>query len=166
MKWLVTAALLAAPQAVCANDADANAVYARLAEGYAALDPAMMESVYAPGATYLPQDSGARIDTRETIMRGILGFQDKLRSTGGSLTLRFRLVDRKHFGDVYVDNGYVRTTIVSAKGAEPRVMTSKFATVLARQPDGRWAIVTDAASDTPADAFDQAAAVPGLKFDR
>ena len=43
MKWLITAALAVAPQAVCANDADANAVYARLAESYAALDPAMMQ---------------------------------------------------------------------------------------------------------------------------
>ncbi|WP_147417674.1 YybH family protein [Sphingomonas cavernae] len=165
MKLLIAAALLAAPCVAQASDTEANAVYERMIAAYAKLDPALIESVYAPGATYLPQGSTARIDTRETIIRGVLGFQEQLRASGGSLSMKMRIVDRKRFDGVYVDNGYVRTTVIPASGAAPRVTTSKFATVVARQANGRWAIVTDAASATPAEAFDQAVAISGAKFD-
>lgn len=148
-----------------ANDAAANAVYERMIAAHRALDTAQLETVYAPGATYLSRHGRLDIHSRPTIMRGTRGFHDAYRANGGSVDIRIRLVERKRFGDVYVDNGYVRSTYTSARGATPTVTTGKFATVLARQPSGAWAIVTDADSDAPPAAFDRAAPVDGLKFD-
>ena len=158
--WL---GLTAAPAA--ATDAAANAVYDRMIAAHRALDKGQLETVYAPGATYLSRNGRLDIHSRPTIIRGSKGFHDAFRAKGGAVDIKIRVVERKRFGDVYVDNGYVRSTYRSGKDATPTVTTSKFVTVLARQPDGRCAIVTDADSDTPAAAFDNAARVAGLKFD-
>jgi ketosteroid isomerase-like protein len=156
--------LLSAPAA--ASDAAANAVYDRMIAAHRALDTTQLETVYAPGATYLSRNGRFDIHSRPTILRGSKGFHDAFRANGGSVDIKIRLVERKRFGDIYVDNGYVRSTYISAKGAAPTVTTGKFATVLARQPSGSWAIVTDADSEAPAAAFDSAVPPAGLKFDQ
>lgn len=156
--------LLATPAA--AADSDANAVYERMAAAHRALDTAGLESVYAPEATYLSRNPRFDIHSRATILSGSRSFHNAARAKGGAIDIRIRIVDRKRFGDVYVDNGYVRSTYTASEGAVPTVTTGKFATVLARQSNGSWAIVTDADSDTPPAAFDDARPVAGLKFDR
>jgi hypothetical protein len=40
---------------------------------------------------------------------------------GRGLDIKFRLVERKRFGDVYVDNGYMRTSVWPKKGAPEQV---------------------------------------------
>jgi hypothetical protein len=46
-----------------------------------------------------------------------------------------------------------------------RCANGKFVAVVAKQPDGSWAFVSDGDSDTPAASFDNARPVAGLKFD-
>jgi len=159
------AVALLLPTAASADDAEANALYARLSAAHAALDTAALEPLYAPGATYLPRSGRFAIQSREEIVRRERASHDGMRANGGSIELRFRVTDRKRFGDVYVDNGYMRTVISRSKSEPATTVTSKFILVMARQPDGRWALVSDADSDAPADAYDGARSVAGLKFD-
>lgn len=161
---LLIGSMFATPAA--ASDQAANAVYERMVASYAALDPAGLEKVYAPNATYSSRNARMTIHDRKTLMSGLSGFQQQVKAKEGNVDIRFRIVERKRFGDLYVDHGYVRTAYTLEKGAAPTVTNGKFMTVLAKQPEGHWAIVSDADSDTPADAFDKAVPVEGLKFDR
>ncbi|WP_106640469.1 YybH family protein [Allosphingosinicella vermicomposti] len=149
-----------------ANDEAANAVYERMAASYRALDPASLDKVYAPGATYNPRNAKAGIDDYQRLMTGLSGFQRQVKDKGGHVDIRFRVAERKRLGDVYIDHGFVRTTYILEKGGAPIISNGKFMTVLAKQPDGNWAIVSDADSDTPPEAFDKAVPVAGLKYDQ
>lgn len=163
---LMAAALVAMAAPARADDAAANAVYERMQAAYTALDPSGLETVYAPDATYLSRGPQMGIDRRDTIIRMTGGFHQRMRQSGGQIAMKFRLVERKRFGDVYVDNGYIRTTMKMSKDAPEQVTYGKFVTVIAKQPDGHWAFVSDADSDTPAANFDKAQPVAGLKFDK
>jgi ketosteroid isomerase-like protein len=160
---LIIAAAMSPAQA---SDKEANAVYERLTASYASLDPAGLERVYAPNATYSSRNPGLTIHDRKTLMKGLTGFQQQVKDKGGAVDIRFRIVERKRFGNLYVDHGYVRTAYTLGKDAAPTVTNGKFMTVLMKQPEGHWAIVSDADSEAPADAYERAAAVDGLKFDR
>lgn len=162
---IAAALLVAMPAATRASDAEANAVYERMVASYAALDPVALETVYAADATYLSRNGKLDIHKRDRVMQGMRSFHEQLRVDGGKMEIKVRIVERKRFGDVYVDNGYVRSTYTPGKAQPARTTTGKFVTVLAKQPSGRWAFVTDADSDAPADAFDKASPVAGLKFD-
>ena len=149
-----------------ASDADVNAVYERMQAAYAELDAEHLERVYAPDATYLPRSAKANVNTRESIRKGAAAFITQIRGKGGTVTMQFRVVERKRFDGVVIDNGYVRTVIDGANGEPPVVSYGKFLTAIARQTDGHWAFVSDGDSETPPAAFDAAVAVAGLKFDR
>jgi ketosteroid isomerase-like protein len=149
-----------------ADDTAANAVYERMQASGAATHPAaLLEKMYAPDSTYLSGYKDAGIDRRDTVLKMMVGSQQHLRKGGGHIDMKFRAVERKRFGDIYVDNGYMRTAVKPAKDVHEQVTYGKFVTVIAKQPDGHWAFVTDADSDTPAANFDNAAPVAGLKFD-
>jgi ketosteroid isomerase-like protein len=161
---LLIAAIAATPAR--ADDAAANAVYERMQAAGAAADPgAVLGTVYAPGATYLPGHKEAGIERSEAFLKMMAGSYRHLRQGGGELDVKFRLVERKRFGDVYVDNGYMRTVVRPKKDAPEQVRYGKFVAVVAKQPDGSWAFVSDGDSDTPAASFDNARPVAGLKFD-
>lgn len=163
----ITGALIASATSAYASDAAANAVYERMQAAGASAEPAaLLDKVYAPGSTYLPGHKEAGIDRRDAVIRMMAGSQQHLRKAGGRIDLKFRVVDRKRFGDVYVDNGYMRTAVKPAKDAPEQVTYAKFATVVAKQAEGHWAFVTDADSETPAANFESARPVAGLKFDR
>ncbi|HEX8258393.1 MAG TPA: hypothetical protein VF589_12245 [Allosphingosinicella sp.] len=167
-KIMMIAAALASIAATpaLADDSAANAVYERMQQATEAADPApLLEQVYGPGATYLPRHKELGIDRREHVLKMLVGSQAHLRKSGGQLAIKFRVVERKRFGDVYVDNGYMRTTVKPGKDAPEQVSYGKFVAVIARQPEGHWAFVTDADSDTPAANFEGAKPVAGLKFD-
>ena len=149
-----------------ASDAAANAVYERMQAASTAPDPtSLLKKVYAPGSTYLPGHKEAGIDKGETVLKMMTGSLKHLRKGGGAIDTKFRVVERKRLGEVYVDNGYMRTTVKPTAAAPEKVTYGKFITVITPQPEGHWAFVTDADSETTAANFDSAKPVPGLKFD-
>jgi uncharacterized protein (TIGR02246 family) len=166
VKCLMIAVAMIVPTAAQASDAAANAVYDRMVAAYKAYDPAQLETVYAPDATYLSRSGRLDIHRRDQVRRGLTGYIQQLKTKGSKVDMKFRVVERKRFGDVYVDNGYVRTTVTPADGTAPQVTTGKFLTVLAKQPGGHWSFVSDADSETPAEAFDRAVRIGGVKFDQ
>lgn len=149
-----------------ANDAAVNAVYDRFAAAYAALEPAKLDQLYAPDATYLSRSPRLAIQNRDSILKGMGGFLDQVKANGGRLDIKFRVTDRKRFGDVIVDNGYMRLTTKPSKDVAEQLTDAKFILVMAKQPDGRWTFVSDADIETPAGSYDNAQPVQGVKFDR
>jgi hypothetical protein len=149
-----------------ASNEEANLLYSRFTEAFAKLDSAALEPLYAPGATYLPRSGAFAIQSRDQILARERASHLALSRQGGSLRLEFRIVSRQGFGEAYVDNGYMRSTWRASATAEPKVTVSKFILVMARQPGGNYALVSDADSDAPAEAWDKARETPGLKYDR
>lgn len=150
-----------------ASDAEANAIYERFQATTTSPDPAaLLEKVYAVGSTYLPRQKEAGVQPRDAVIRMIGGSQQHLRKGGGRMSIQFRVVERKRLGDVYIDNGFMRTTVRPSSEAAEQVTYGKFVTVIANQPDGHWAFVADADSDSTATNFDNAKPAAGAKFDR
>jgi ketosteroid isomerase-like protein len=150
-------ALLSLPAVVNAADQmKPDDLYVRFAEAHAALDSRALHPLYAPGATYLPRTGRFDIQTRDEILEREKTSHAAMRTNGGSIRLSFRITDRRHFGDLVVDNGYMRSVVRRTKDEPALAVTSKFILVMARQPDGRWALVSDADSDAPAEAYDGA----------
>lgn len=143
-----------------------NELYTAFSKAHAALHTAGLEPLYAPQATYLPRSARFAIQTRNEILRRERASHDMMRANGGSIQLKFRVSDRKQFGDLVVDNGYMRSAIRRSKSDPVIETTSKFILVMARQKDGRWALVSDADSDAPAEAYDELRPVGGHQYDR
>lgn len=155
----------ALPNFAHASDQCVNDVYGRMRAAYASLDPAQLETVYAPDATYLPRSAKASVNTRETIRRGQTGFIDQVRARNGNIKISFRVSGRKRFDDVYIDHGYVRTVIEYGDGTPSIISNGKFLAAIARQSDGHWAFISDSDSETPPVSFDTAKPVSGLRYD-
>lgn len=153
------------PNFAHASDHGVNAVYERMQAAYASLDASKLETVYAPDATYLPRSAKANVNSRDMIRRGLTGFIDQVRARKGTIKVSFRVVERKRFNGIYIDNGYVRTAIDNNDGTTPTVSNGKFLTVIAQQPEGHWAFVSDSDSETPPASFDDAKPLSGIKFD-
>lgn len=164
--FLVAAAVGTLTSFAQASDKDANAVYERMQAAYTSLDASGLETVYAHDATYLPRSAKAGVNDRATIRRGLKGFIDQVQGSHGTITVSFRVVERKRFNDIYIDNGYVRTIVDKGDGSAVTVSNGKFLTAIARQPEGHWAFVSDSDSETPAALFDTAKPLPGVKFDQ
>jgi ketosteroid isomerase-like protein len=159
-------AALLSPVDAQASAREPNELYEGFAKAHAALGTAGLEPLYAPGATYLPRSRRFAIQTRDEILQRERASHDGMRANGGSIQLKFRISDRKRFGDLVVDNGYMRSIIRRSKSDPVIETTSKFILVMARQSDGRWALVSDADSDAPRQAYDALRPVPGLKYDK
>ena len=163
---IAASAAAAVTPPAAANDGAANAVYERMQASSTADDPtSLLETVYAPNATYLPGHRELGIDGREAVLKNMAQSQQHLRKAGGRVDLKFRVVDRKRFGDIYVDSGYMRMAVKPAQGATEQIRYSKFVTVLARQPGGDWAFVADSESEAPLERFEKALRTEGVKFD-
>ena len=137
-----------------------NELYTAFSKAHAALHTAGLEPLYAPQATYLPRSARFAIQTRNEILRRERASHDMMRANGGSIQLKLRA------SDLVVDNGYMRSAIRRSKSDPVIETTSKFILVMARQKDGRWALVSDADSDAPAEAYDELRPVGGHQYDR
>ncbi len=150
-----------------AEDRAANSVYERMQSSSTASDPEMvLEKVFGSEATYLPGHKELGIERRDTFLRMMAGSQQHLRKAGGAIDIKFRVIDRKRLGGVYVDSGYMRTTIRPKKDGPEQVSYGKFLTVIAKQRQGHWAFIADADSETPAANFENARPLDGVKFDQ
>lgn len=104
---LVTTAIAAllTPVYAQASAREPNELYEGFAKAHAALDTTGLEPLYAPGATYLPRSGRFGIQTRQEIMQRERASHDGMRADGGSIQLKFRISNRRRFGDLVVDNG-------------------------------------------------------------
>lgn len=118
-----------------------DAAYRTFVAGYAALDPVRVAGLYAEDAVYVAGGAPARIG-REAILAGFRGFFDAVRRDGGTLRLRFRIVERRVRDDAAWDLGYYHLSRVNGDSVGPATV-GRFVTGIERQPDGGWRFVSD-----------------------
>jgi uncharacterized protein (TIGR02246 family) len=165
---LAAAAMLAAATPAAANPADAalNGMYEAIAAGVAANSGAGVTSAFADDAMVLDPRPGPPAQG-PAFRAAILRMADRLKAEGVEAKADYRVVRRLVSGDIAVDTGYRRQTMVVAKpdGPQPGTQYHKFLVVAQRQPDGRWKIIRDASLPATREAWDAAVRIEGLKYD-
>ena len=126
-----------------------DSVYYKFSEAYRLLDANMVQDLYQDDAYYIypqiPLQKG-----HEHFMNGFIDmFRIAIVDTI-SLSIRFRIIDRKLIGDHAYDVGYYK--LVRSNG---RQSVGKFVTILRQQSNGQWKFVLDSYSSAPLDAFDK-----------
>jgi len=161
-------ALVAAAPAAAADPADGaiNRLYEAIAAGVAANSGEGVTSAFADDAMVLDPRPGAPVEGA-AFRAGIQRMADRLKAEGVQVKADYRVVRRIVSGDMAIDTGFRRQTMVTTKaeGPQPGTQYQKFLVVARRQADGRWRIVRDASLPASKEAWDGAARVEGLKYD-
>jgi len=161
--FLAGCALTAPALAASAEDPALNAVYAGLRDARAAHDVAGMAAAFAQDGLLVDARPGPVISGAELPGR-LAPMAQRIRDEGVRIATAYRLERRSVMGDVAVDAGFMRQTMVRATG-EQAVRHARFLVTLRRQSDGRWRIVADASMPATAEAFDALKPVEGLHYD-
>ncbi|MCA1625760.1 MAG: SgcJ/EcaC family oxidoreductase [Acidobacteria bacterium] len=131
-------------------------VYRRFSEAYKKLDAEAVTNLYTDDA--LAISPGNDIERgREKILENFSNLFNPVKTGGGSLTISFRILERRVSGNLAYDVGIFTFTRKSAKG-EARSGRGKFVVVVRRMKNGEWRFQVDAYNDLPAAQSNQAAA--------
>jgi ketosteroid isomerase-like protein len=152
----------AAPAVAHPEDSSINAVYAGLVRARAAGDVTGMTAAFAPEALLVDARPGPAVSGAELAER-LRPQAARLAADGVRIDTRYRIERRAVNGEVAVDAGYMRQTMVRPNGqAQDRY--ARFLVTLRRGLEG-WKIIGD--SNMPATEAAWAAAAPmdGLHHD-
>ncbi|MBA2736263.1 MAG: serine hydrolase, partial [Pyrinomonadaceae bacterium] len=132
-------------------------VYRRFSGAYRKLDSEAVTNLYTDDAFAI--SPGNDIERgREKILANFSGFFNSVKTSGGSLTISFQILERRVSGDLAYDVGIFTLTRKSAKGEE-RIGRGKFVVVVRRMKNDEWRFQVDAYNDLPAAQSKQAAAI-------
>ena len=159
------AALFSSAPAAATNREDAalNAVYAALAQARAANDVAGMSGAFSSRGLLVDSRPGPAISGAELADR-LRPQANRVAEDGLRIDTAYRIERRSVVGNVAIDAGYMRQTIVRPD-AEPMIRYARFLVTLLREPDGAWRIAGDAAMPSTEAAWNEVARVEGLHFD-
>lgn len=149
--------------AATAEDAVINAVYAGLARARSANDADGMAAHFSPSALLIDSRPGQAIAGSELADR-LRPQAERIVAQGLRIETAYRLERRSVAGNVAVDAGYMRQSIIRP-GAEPNIRYARFLVTLLREPDGAWRIVGDAAMPATEEAWNAVARREGLHYD-
>jgi len=162
--FVVFAAILVFATPSFADDAGINAIYERMSAAYAQGDPEGLRDVYAPDTIYfLSTPETEPLMGADRVVAHLGGMLTGLKQQGATSDLKFRVTHRRTMGDVAIDTGLYRLEIRGADG-KSSVHVGKFLVTATRQPDGRWAFMTDTDTPMKADAWDRAVPAAGAVF--
>jgi uncharacterized protein (TIGR02246 family) len=121
-------------------------VYRRFSEAYKKLDAEAVTNLYTDDAFYL--SPGTNIERgREKILANFSGFFNSVKANGGSLTISFRILERRVSGDLAYDVGIY--TLAQKRGEQTRTGEGKFVVVARQVKSGDWRFHIDSYSDLP-----------------
>jgi uncharacterized protein (TIGR02246 family) len=154
-----------APPAMSAttHDAALNAVYQNLSRARAAHDVAGMASQFGSQGLLVDARPGPAISGGELAAR-LEPMAARIKSEGIKLDTAYRLERRSVMGNIAIDAGYMRQTMVRPEG-QPGVRYARFLVTMQRDGQGRWRIIGDASMPADQAAFDGVARVDGLHYD-
>ncbi len=132
-------------------------VYRRFSAAYKNLDAAAVANLYTDDALYLAPDSDV-MRGREKILANFSGFFNSVKTGGGSLTISFRILERRVSGDLGYDVGIYTLTQTGANG-ETRIRRGKFVVVVRRMTNGEWRFQVDAYNNLQNAPSSQSAAI-------
>ena len=132
-------------------------VYRRFSQAYKKLDAEAVTNLYTNDALYLTPGSDVERG-REKILANFSGFFNSVKTSGGSLTISFQILERRVSEDLGYDVGIYTLTQKSANG-EARIGRGKFVVVARRTKNGEWRFQVDVYNDLPKAQSSQSAAV-------
>nr|WP_295373803.1 nuclear transport factor 2 family protein [uncultured Sphingosinicella sp.] len=156
--------VLAAPAAAAnREDGALNAVYAGLSRARAAHDVPGMSSAFGADGLLIDARPGPAISGGELEAR-LKPMAARIQAEGVKLETAYRLERRSVMGDIAVDAGYMRQTMVRPDG-QRGARYARFLVTMRRDPNGGWRIVGDASMPAEQAAFDALTKTEGLHFD-
>ena len=163
--YAVIAAAVAASPAIAADPEDAtiNSVYSSLAKARTANDVAGMANAFGPGGLLIDARPGPAILGSELAGR-LAPMAERVQKDGVKIDTAYRLERRSVLGDVALDAGYMRQTMVRPDG-QTGSRYARFLVTMRRGPDGAWKIIGDASMPSEQAVFDALKPVDGLHFD-
>ena len=147
------------------DEAAVNRIYEIVAAGVAAGSGEGIVDAFAEEAVVMdsrptPPAAG------EAFRKTLVAMAARLKADGVRMSAQYRIERRVRSGELTIDTGYRRQTMIPpGAAAEPRVQYHKFLVVAQRQRDGSWKILRDASLPASKEAWDGAVRAPGLKFD-
>ena len=159
----VSLAVAAPAAAESAEDGRINAVYAQLALARADGDVAGMSAAFAPKALLVDPREGPVISGAELSAR-LQPMTERLTSEGMKIDTAYRIERRSVIGDLVLDAGYMRQTLVRPDG-EQQSRYARFLVTIQRDAAGKWRIVGDASIPAEQPAFDAVQRTEGLHYD-
>ncbi len=132
-------------------------IYRRFSEAYRKLDAEAVTNLYTDDALYLAPDSDIERG-REKISAIFSGFFNSVKTSGGSLTISFQILERRVSDDLGYDVGIYTLTQKVAKG-EARIGRGKFVVVARRVKKGEWRFQIDTYNNFPKAQPKQAASI-------
>ncbi|MGH9949079.1 MAG: YybH family protein [Pyrinomonadaceae bacterium] len=122
-------------------------IYRRFSNAYRKLNPEAVTNLYSDDAFYL--SPGGEIQRgRDKIRSNFDRFFRSVRESGGSLSISFRILDRRISGDLAYDVGSYTLTQKRPSGEDGR-SSGKFIVVARRSKNGEWQFHVDSYSDLP-----------------
>lgn len=122
-----------------------DAVYKDFSEGYRTLKPETVADLYTEDAAYL--SPGDDVTTgRPAILENFTGFFERIRDRGQTMTIRFRILQRKIDKNMGYDVG-IYTLNYYKDGESVSESQGKFVGVLVKGKDGKWRFQVDGYSD-------------------
>jgi ketosteroid isomerase-like protein len=154
---------LAGPVAAHREHAALNKVYANLSHARAAHDVGGMASAFGPEGLLIDARPGPAISGGELGKR-LEPMAARVESEGVKIDTAYRIERRSVMGDVAVDAGYMRQTMVRPDG-QRGVRYARFLVTMRHTPETGWRIIGDASMPADAAAFDGVTRTEGLHYD-
>ncbi|HET9428672.1 MAG TPA: nuclear transport factor 2 family protein [Allosphingosinicella sp.] len=159
MAWLVA---LAIPCRAAPEDGAINAVYVELARARTANDVAGMSGAFAAEGLLIDSRPGPPISGGELAAR-LQPMRDRLVADGRRIDTQYRVERRSVMGDLAVDAGFMRQSVVRPDG-QSQVRYARFLVTMRRESD-RWRIIADASMPATEEAWNAVVPGEGRQFD-
>jgi uncharacterized protein (TIGR02246 family) len=132
-------------------------IYRRFSEAYKKLDFEAVTNLYTDDAFYL--SPGSDIERgREKILANFSGFFNSVKTSGGSITISFQILERRVSGDLGYDVGIYTLAQKNPKG-EAKIGRGKFVVVARRMENGEWRFQVDTYNSLPNAQSNQASSI-------
>lgn len=152
----------AVPAAAHPEDDAINAVYAGLVRARTAGDVAGMTAAFAPEALLVDARPGPAISGADLAER-LRPQAARLTADGVRIDTGYRIERRAVNGEIAVDAGYMRQTMVRPDG-QAQARYARFLITLRRGPEG-WRIIGDSSMPAPEAAWAATVPADGLHHD-
>lgn len=119
-----------------------DAIYRRFGEAYVTLDAEKVANLYAADAVYLPPNSEI-LKSREQILPGFRAFFDRIKKDGKTMTISFRIHQRKVEKNLGYDVGVYTITQFKDGKQTGNSGKGKFIVVAVKEKDGKWRFQVD-----------------------
>ena len=127
------------------ND-EIEAVYQGVDNDFARLDASAVGKLYSKDSLYLGP-SGDMLHGRDAIVKAFAKSFDDMRTGHGTISIAFKVVDRRASGDLVADTGYF--TITRTYSNKSNTARGKYVNVFEKDRAGNWHLHIDMYAPAP-----------------